>query len=670
MRERLHLFLLLLTLLDLAFVHATEVVDGILLAPLWLLAMASWRLRRLQRFTAYRVFWNLGVLLVFTLLVQHATTTGLLHMLEDGLLLAVLCQVHLLNNVGERQRPDLVFFNSFLIAFITSFFAPDVSWSVLFGVHAFAFVVALEVQAVTRRAGPIDGVVLRGILRDSTSRCAAIAAATALVFVFWPRNFNRQGWLGDAMNLRAPLAAGLAEQIRLDREHLVQLDETVVMRIQPTSGRQEDVPSHWRARGFSTFDGQSWAPQHATLLGSRFATDVPWESAPDGVWQRTSQTRDGTLTVRLFDLETGRLPMPLGAGAAQLQWRGGVLVDPKSDGVLAFLRDAEATEAGLDYTVRMAAGPLAARQAQRVRQQLMELPGEGVPRVVRDLAQQLRASLPGDAGLPAIAGRSAEWLRDNRRYQLPGAPGFARNFEDFLLGGGAGHCEYFATALALLLRQQDVPCRLVGGYLAQEWEAQSRTMVVRSRDAHAWVEVLLPDGSWSTLDATPPSDPEALRAAARSWWDESRRDLERLWSAVVGFDAATRARWFEGLGTMVQGLLRQLAQGGWAVLLLLAVAAWWWRWRRGLQPPTVRELRRACRALGLRWRPAETPRELVARALAERGDRPPARRQRLQRAAAAHEAARYRGAATEEGAFPARRRRRGSRSMVVPGGVR
>src|SRR5690606_31665075 len=107
MRDRLHPFLLLLTLLDLAFVHATDVVSGATLAPLWVFAAASGRLRRLQRFVTYRVLWNSGVLLVFALLVQHATTTGLLHMLEDGLLLAVLCQVHLLNNVGERQRPDL-----------------------------------------------------------------------------------------------------------------------------------------------------------------------------------------------------------------------------------------------------------------------------------------------------------------------------------------------------------------------------------------------------------------------------------------------------------------------------------------------------------------------------------------------------------------------------------
>ena len=132
MPDCLHPLLLLLTLLDLGFVQATDIVSFQGLLPLWLLAAGSPWLRSLQRFLSYRIAWNLGVLVVFSLLVRHATTTGLLHMLEDGLLLAVLCQVHLLNNVGERQRPDLIFFNSFLITFVTSFFAPDLSWSVLF----------------------------------------------------------------------------------------------------------------------------------------------------------------------------------------------------------------------------------------------------------------------------------------------------------------------------------------------------------------------------------------------------------------------------------------------------------------------------------------------------------------------------------------------------------
>ncbi len=639
MREHLHRLLLALTLLDLAFVQATEVVSAAALLPLWLLALASGRLRRLQQHLGYRVTWNVGVLMVFALLVHHATTTGLLHMLEDGLLLAVLCQVHLLNNVGERQRPDLVFFNSFLISFITSFFAPDLTWSVLFALHAVALIVALEVRTMALCGAAVGSETLRTVLRDSVSRCAAIGVVTAVVFVAWPRNFARQGWLGDAMVLRAPLEAGLSDRIDLDREHGARLDETVVLRIQPRSGAAGDVPSHWRARAFTGFDGRAWSPQHAMQLGSRFATDAPWEPGSPGHWRRSENLREAELSVRLFDLGTGRLPVPIGAGGLRVADETGLLWDPKSDGMLAFVRSGEATARFVDYRVELAAQPLAAARSS-VRRTMVALPDEGVPRVVRDLARQLRAAAAPDAAVTDIAATSAEWLRENRRYQLPGGPGFARNFEDFLLGGGAGHCEYFATALALVLRLQDVPCRLVGGYLAHEWDPAAAAMVVRARDAHAWVEVLLPDGSWRTFDATPPTGLGDVRAQSQSWWDETRSDLEGLWSAVVGFDATARAQWLSGL----VALLRRLASNPWLTgPLALFVAALVLRRRLvRAEPRPVRELRRAARRLGLVRHAGETPREFAARAAAAAPQALAARLEALRGAVAAHEAARYR----------------------------
>ena len=61
-----------------------------------------------------------------------ALTSGAAHLLEDGLLLATLAQVHLLNNVGRLQKPDILFFNSFLIAIVTSFLSVDVGYSIVF----------------------------------------------------------------------------------------------------------------------------------------------------------------------------------------------------------------------------------------------------------------------------------------------------------------------------------------------------------------------------------------------------------------------------------------------------------------------------------------------------------------------------------------------------------
>lgn len=74
---------------------------------------------------------------------------------------------------------------------------------------------------------------------------------------------------------------------------------------------------------------------------------------------------------------------------------------------------------------------------------------------------------------------------------------------DFLLNTQAGHCEYFASATALLLRGVGIPARYAVGYSAHEFSNLEQHYIVRSRDAHAWTLVYL-NGAWQTLDTTPP----------------------------------------------------------------------------------------------------------------------------------------------------------------------
>lgn len=75
---------------------------------------------------------------------------------------------------------------------------------------------------------------------------------------------------------------------------------------------------------------------------------------------------------------------------------------------------------------------------------------------------------------------------------------------DFLESERRGHCEYFATALAVLLRSLDIPSRTVNGYLTAEWNSYGKFFVVRQQHAHSWVEALLPGQGWVVLDPTPP----------------------------------------------------------------------------------------------------------------------------------------------------------------------
>jgi len=181
-------------------------------------------------------------------------------------------------------------------------------------------------------------------------------------------------------------------------------------------------------------------------------------------------------------------------------------------------------------------------------------PGEDDLRVPKS-EQALLARLAEDLGLPdlsaesAVAAVEAHFARGfaYSTYRPPGArerPALA----EFLLRTRAGHCEYFATATALLLRAAGVPARYATGFSAQEYSRLEDAYVVRVRHAHAWVKAYV-NGAWRDVDTTPAAWASVEQDAASSWWSP----LMDLWSwmrfrlsqltAGARDEAATTALW-------------------------------------------------------------------------------------------------------------------------------
>ncbi|MFO1022502.1 MAG: transglutaminaseTgpA domain-containing protein [Planctomycetales bacterium] len=96
--------------------------------------------------------------------------------------------------------------------------------------------------------------------------------------------------------------------------------------------------------------------------------------------------------------------------------------------------------------------------------------------------------------------------------------------EDFIVNRKRGHCEYFASALALMLRAVDIPSRVVNGFKGGT-ELRDKTLEVQQRFAHSWVEAHV-GGRWQTFDPTP-------TAARTETLDESRPDLARMVRAAI-----------------------------------------------------------------------------------------------------------------------------------------
>ena len=86
---------------------------------------------------------------------------------------------------------------------------------------------------------------------------------------------------------------------------------------------------------------------------------------------------------------------------------------------------------------------------------------------------------------------------------------------NFLFVRRSGHCEYFASAMTVMLRAEGIPARYVTGFLPGEYNDVGGDYIIRQSDAHAWVEVYFPGYGWITFDPTPPGDAKSGGLFAR-----------------------------------------------------------------------------------------------------------------------------------------------------------
>lgn len=187
-----------------------------------------------------------------------------------------------------------------------------------------------------------------------------------------------------------------------------------------------------------------------------------------------------------------------------------------------------------------------------------------------------------------------------------------------------GHCELFASALALMLRSQGIPTRVVSGYRGGEWSEPDGAYVVRASMSHLWVEVFFPGAGWVVFDPSPRSGEQDASALGqfRRWMSWAGLRAKMFWyQQVIGFDRTVQlqrlrdfslgfVRWFQGtdegeaaVATPYTGIpWRNVALGA----TLLGLSGWMWRQRRSgprlpaLTPDqarAVRLYRRLCHLL-------------------------------------------------------------------------
>jgi len=157
-----------------------------------------------------------------------------------------------------------------------------------------------------------------------------------------------------------------------------------------------------------------------------------------------------------------------------------------------------------------------------------------IPQLATTIILQANASNRYDA-----AKAIESYLQREFGYSLEMKAGGPDPVSDFLFNVKVGHCEYFSTAMAVLLRTHGIASRVVNGFLPGEFNDAAGAYTVRQSDAHSWVEVYFPETrAWVTFDPTPSAGRiEPVHTGFAAQLQKYGEAIELLWfQYVVGYD--------------------------------------------------------------------------------------------------------------------------------------
>ena len=177
------------------------------------------------------------------------------------------------------------------------------------------------------------------------------------------------------------------------------------------------------------------------------------------------------------------------------------------------------------------------RGARALASLYMQLPDGVITPRMAALNESLRAGTSNSYDYVAAV---ENWLRNELAYTTdlpePSSPE-ANVVDEFLFDWQRGHCEYFATAMVILLRQQGVPARIVNGFLGADYNTVGGYFAVRQANAHSWVEVFFPESGWVEFDPTPAGAASAGPRGMFAKVAEALDSLRLIWFRwVVEYD--------------------------------------------------------------------------------------------------------------------------------------
>ncbi len=505
----------------------------------------------------------------------YATLLATIHLM----LFTLLVRLYSARTLRDYAFLGLLSFAMMLAAAVLTVDTTYLAFFVLFLVLAISTFTGLEMRrgaegAVVERVEPGSPAAARlyRALRSTSAAMAvgALLLGTALFFLI-PR--YRAGYLGG-YTLQPQLISGFDDDVTLGQIGEIKKNTEVVLRARITQGAAQAGVLRWRGIALSSFDGRRWfnTPSAPRVIEPNAGGWYPLGGVPAGLYGNAVELR---YSILLEPLASDALFAPYRAVAL----RGVFAPEPERIGRLRRSYILVDTTESLsnpyqNFTRRLYEGISLLPAVDR---RELEAAGDDYPESVRETYLQLPTLDPRVAALAEEITRNADnsfrkaetierYLRTRYGYTLeqPDPPP-ADPLAHFLFERRAGHCEYFATAMTVMLRTLGIPARYVNGFLAGEYNEIGGDFIVRASDAHSWVEAYFPEYGWISFDPTPPADPVARGWLGRLalYWDW----FELRWQEwVINYDAAHQ-----------QTLVHELAQDTRA---WLATARRFWREQR------------------------------------------------------------------------------------------
>ena len=443
--------------------------------------------------------------------------------------LAIMLAVRLSGEKTVRYSLQIYVLSMFCLASSSLF---DLSPVFLLYLGVMLFVVAVALVLLTfQDQDPAMAVALPDLRRILVSALLMPVLSVPLLLFFFPIMPRTQLPLWHFINPAPLRTSGYADTVEPGSQSSIVESGTLAFRAE--MAQQAPAQLYWRGTVFNRTDGVRWSrvdqvPAERPIVNARTVEQV--------IYPEPGTTR----TLIALD-RSASISMPR--------------VKRSADGVFELIGTAGRR---LSYTAySLPDGVVALRNPEDSRYYL-QLPERISPRIKALAAEIVRA---GEGDRARVEALENYFRNGSYRYSTRDLPTGDMAIDQFVFDKKQGHCEFFASSFALLLRAAGVPCRLVGGYLGGEYNQLGGYYLVTDAKAHVWVEVYIKNSGWTRID------PSSFATNAGDVWrppvfrslklriNQAIDSFNHLWNrSLITYDFEQQIKIVGHVGSRLQGV--------------------------------------------------------------------------------------------------------------------